>query len=278
MRQKLLQSLLCITALFTGWAVQTTHAQKKEVTFKAKLEPAHGRYFRGAPAVGSPLSAIHVNVGDRVSKGQKLLSLVEAASDEEKYRHAHDAAIAAAESLKIQTENMGRIVKRSTDLARVHANAKEEHERAELTLKRLHADLRGAEARILQSSEEWRVAKVMRGYYAITAPFDGVVISLSARLGSVESYPDSKTTWIEVIDPSVLEVRCHVADEIADQLKTGKSVSVLHGDSRWQAKIVDIGIAADVESGKIPVRIEVPQKKEGRQLRCWTSVIVDLNP
>src|SRR5262249_14383573 len=82
------------------------------------------------------------------------------------------------------------------------------------------------------------------------------------------------TVWGEILDPTVLDVRCNLTPQDADTLRVGQLVEVQPSTrgSPIIGKVVYIGLAADPKSGRVPVlaRLDNPDSR----LRCYVDVKV----
>jgi multidrug resistance efflux pump len=107
----------------------------------------------------------------------------------------------------------------------------------------------------------------------VTALVDGVVSWLDVHPGMV-SRPGA-TTWGEILDLSIIDVRCELTPDQADRVAIGQSAEVRRpgrNDVLGVAKVVFVGIAADKSSGLVSVTVRLPNPKG--LLRCEAPVQV----
>ncbi|HMF13395.1 MAG TPA: efflux RND transporter periplasmic adaptor subunit, partial [Gemmataceae bacterium] len=126
------------------------------------------------------------------------------------------------------------------------------------------------------AAENIKGAEAELEHYTVVSQIDGVVASLDVCPGTV-SRPGT-SVWGEVLDLSVIDVRCDVTPEVADTLRTGQAAEVrLNGRSTggMSGKIASVAIAADPKTGRVPVlvRLDNPEMR----LRCYVDVKVRFN-
>jgi HlyD family secretion protein len=163
---------------------------------------------------------------------------------------------------------------------------------ARASLLKLEADERAAAARLQQLLKKpWKLevaemeAKVAAAqaaleasqaeleHYTVTAPIDGVITWLEAAPGTV-SRPGT-SVWGEILDLSEIDVQCDLTPRQAGRVRLSDRAVVRQGEdpeARWEGRVVFVGIAADPQSGRVPVRVRLANPK-GR-LRCYTEVTV----
>jgi multidrug resistance efflux pump len=281
-----------------------------------KTQPAPGRIAKIQPAVLHPVVEVVVKLGDKVKKDQPLVKIDDdepqadvrskkAAYEElkaslarlkEEPRHEEqNEAKANLESLKIVTAESQQILDRLEPLFNRGAVAEQRYHEARHQLSKCRADCDAAsarlarllkrpferevaelEARVKAAAENVKGAEAELEHYTVVSQIDGVVSSLDVHLGMV-SRPGT-TDWGEILDLTVIDVKCEVSPETADALRTGQAAEVrTNGRSAGglTGKIAVVGIAADPKTGRIPVLVRL-DNPEGR-LRCYVDVKVRFN-
>jgi multidrug resistance efflux pump len=130
----------------------------------------------------------------------------------------------------------------------------------------MQAKVEGAKAALESAQAELE-------HYTIPAPIDGVVTRLDVNLGTV-SRPGT-VVYGEVLDVRELDVRCDLSPVQAARVKVGQAAELWQdGDpeSRWSGRVVNVSLAADPRSGRIPVLVRVSNPQE--RLRCYVEVRV----
>jgi len=109
------------------------------------------------------------------------------------------------------------------------------------------------------------------GGHTITARVAGVVARLSACPGAVAR--PGAAVWDEVLDPSELDVRCEVTPRQARSLAPGQSAEVREeGGAPAAGRVVLVGVAADPQTGRVPVVIRFTNP--ANRFRCYVPVSV----
>jgi multidrug resistance efflux pump len=293
---------------------QAGAAEPGTLILTGKTQPAPGKAAKIAPAVLHPVEEVHVTVGDRVKKGQVLVKIDddEPAADVRARKAAvaeleaslarlkaeprqHDieeaeAVVAAylvsskaAKSLLDRLEPAwakGSISEQRYHDARADTDrAQADHRAADARLKRLRKrpyehEVAELTAKLAGAKEALKSAEAELEHYTLTAPIDGVITSLDVVPGTV-SRPGT-TTWGEILDLSVIDVRCEVTPEEADQISVGQAAEVRRGlrSEVLKGQVAHVGIAADRQTGKIPVLVRL--KNPDNRLRCYIDVSVSI--
>ena len=288
-------------------------AETVSALVSGKTQPAPGHVARIAPAVLRPVTDVLVQVGDSVRKGQPLIKLDDdepqadvrakkaalaevraslARLKEEPRREEQNEARAMLANLKIAAEEASQLYDRLEPPYRTGAVAAQRYHEARFQLAKSKADEAAAEARLarlLRRPFEREVAEIEARlaaaeqavksaeaeleHYTLVSQMDGVVGSLDVRPGTV-SRPGT-TLWGEVLDLSVIDVRCDLAPAQADALCVGQGAEVLPDGSpedTLAGKVVVVGIAADPQTGSVPVLVRATNAHN--RLRCYVNVKV----
>jgi multidrug efflux pump subunit AcrA (membrane-fusion protein) len=225
--------------------------------------------------VVAPIQAVHVRAGDRVTRGQTLVTLdarelsanVERAASAraaaiEAARAAESRAAAAEAALRLATATRDRIdvlyARRSATPQELdQAVAAQGSADAQLKAARAEAASAAAAREAARASSE--AAAIARSYAIIVAPFDGIVADRTADPGSLAA-PAAPLLTIEQSGAPRLEVR--LDDSRAGHVAVGQRAEVRLDsvDSmRWlPATIVEAG-RADPVSHSFLVKLELPK-------------------
>jgi multidrug resistance efflux pump len=105
----------------------------------------------------------------------------------------------------------------------------------------------------------------------ITARVAGVVSRLEAIPGLV--IRPGTAIWGEIIDLSVLDVRCPVTPEQARRIKVGQGAEVREdGQVVGSGRVVFVDVAGDEKTGRVRVLVRLDNPEE--RLRCYVPVEV----
>jgi membrane fusion protein, heavy metal efflux system len=237
------------------WEPVAVGTASAAATLPGQLVPNEDRTARlGATGTGRVV-AVRVRPGDRVSRGQVLVTLV-----------SPEAGMAQSDVAKAQAEVSSRRAQA--------AYAKSARERAErlLTLKaiprqdyeRAVADDELARAALLQADAELRRARSTAeqlgagasasGEIAIRSPLAGVVLSRSAMPGTVV---EAGAPLAIVTDPTSLWLSIDAPEKLAALFRVGRplrfTVPAYPGDTLW-ARTDAVGAGLDPGTRTLPVR------------------------
>lgn len=147
--------------------------------------------YQVAAAMSGRITAVEVAEGDRVTEGQELVRLDQAA-------------------LKLQLDQAKHGV---TAAKAALTNAKDDDDSTK-------ADVTAAEARLEQARAAVKLAEVQLGYATITAPRDGTVVSLTTNAGQ-NAAPGR--TLLTLVDPTDLFVRVFVPETEIGSVRIGQA-------------------------------------------------------
>lgn len=287
-------------------------AEGNVLVVAGKTQPAPGKAAKIAPTVLHPVEEVRVKVGDRVKKDQALVKIDQdepaaemrakkaafaeleaslARLKAEPRQHEVEEAEASLETVRVAAKAAKNLVERLEpawmkgsipdqryhDAKADHGKAEADAKAAEARLKRLQnrpfkQEVAEMEARIAGARESLKAAEFEVEHYTVTAPIDGVVTSLDMVLGQV-SRPGT-TVWGEILDLSVIDVRCDVTPAQADQITQGQAAEVTREGRTdvLKGEVAVVGIAADRQTGKVPVLVRL--KNPDNRLRCYIDVKV----
>ena len=198
----------------------------------------------GAQTSGQ-LKSLHVQLGDKVKKGQ-LLAEIDPLISASKVAEATATLAnlqAQWEGKKAQFE-LARLQKaRSDDLTRQGAQATSESEIAQSNYKLAHSALQALEAQIKQARAELETAQANLAYTRIIAPLDGEVISISALEGQTLNATQQTPTILRIAQLDPMTVWALVPEADVSRLTAGQDVyfTILgRGERRWHGRLRQI--------------------------------------
>jgi RND family efflux transporter MFP subunit len=215
--------------------------------------------------VSAPITAVHVERGTVVRKGQLLVSLdaaVETAALEvSRYRSVMEGAVRAAESRLLNATE--KLTRRNELLLQNFVSAQDRDDAA--------AEARAAEAELLQARDNREVARLESrqlaasvARYTLRSPIDGVVVDRLQNPGELTQTGDAASAVLKLAqtDPLRVEVVLPVADY--GKVKAGRVVEVrpeapFTGVYKATVKIVDKVV--DSASGTFRVRLDLPNPR-----------------
>lgn len=196
---------------------------------------------------GIPVVAIHVELGDRVQKGQLLATLEDA--DAQLYVEAAEpkAEVAAAN------------LKRIEELRETGAVSEAEHEAAEFESRTATAVLEQAKLNLSRTR--------------IRAPFGGVVSRRYVRVGDVV---DDETPLFRITALAPLRARLLVPEADIDAFRKGARLRVTAADgTTGTAEVIIVGPTIDPGSGTRGVIVQLSEVGDFRPGASVTAVLID---
>ncbi len=206
-----------------------------------------GALARLAAPAPSRVTAVHVNLGDRVAQGTPLVTLDAPlfSADSAGTAAALTAAQAAWErAVRLEQEGIvpaREVEQRAAELAQARASAATSRRNAELSVLR--------------------------------APITGVVTGLDASLGASV---DPGMTLVEVVDPRSLDVAIALSPDDAARIRPGMPVTIsAPGIGPIKARVVAIGAAVDPASRTVTVRAR-PAAATGLRVDQTVTAVITL--
>jgi RND family efflux transporter MFP subunit len=220
-----------------------------ETTVLAAVVPVDGTVTAREEAalstrVMAQITAIEVEVGDRVREGQVLVRL--GTDDVSASRQRAEATLLVARAAR---DEAARHAARMDTLLAHDAVALVQRDQARLALVQAESQVALAEAAL-------REVDVAERYSLLAAPFDGTVVSRTARVGDLAS-PGVPLLALAAHGPR--EVVLGVPVEVARELVPGSEIVVespVAGSAIARVRAVAVG--ADPRSRTVEVRAELP--------------------
>jgi len=224
--------------------------------------------------VPGTITAVRVKAGDRVSRGQVLLTLESAELDAQVGKAQAGLAVAQGgitESERDVTaaEANARLAaatySRYRDLLAKKSISPQEFDEVEARQRMTQAQLEAsrarrqqAQARLEQAQAEGRATRTVHSYASITAPFTGVVSERKADPGTM-AWPGMPLLTVEEDDQFRLEVE--LAESKAPSVHVGDSarISLDSQAAEFIARVTEIEPASDPLSRTVLVKLALPK-------------------
>jgi len=184
-----------------------------------------------APATGGQIAFLPVKKGDRVKKGDLLLSVW---NDDLKARLVLSEQEAVATQAKeeaacLRSKNAEREAKRLTQVRKKKLVSEEALDKAQTEAKALNAACRAAKSAEMVSQAQVKVSQAALEKTRLVAPFDGIVAEINGELGEfITPSPPGIPTLpaIDLVDDQCLFVTAPIDEVDAPGLKTGMPVCI----------------------------------------------------
>ncbi|MGB7288710.1 MAG: efflux RND transporter periplasmic adaptor subunit [Candidatus Macondimonas sp.] len=210
------------------------------ITAQGKLEPKE--YVDVGAQVSGQLSRLHVEIGDKVTRGQLIAEI-----DPRIYASRVAADQARLNSLTAQlAEQNAQIVyarqvrDRNRQLIEARAVSREALEESESALRVAEARAASLKAQIDEARSTLAGDETNLGYTKIYAPMDGTVASQTAREGQTLNANQTAPVILQIADLNTMTVRAQVAEADVPRVRPGMAVSFTTLGSlerRWQAVV-----------------------------------------
>ena len=291
------------TSAMTGMPMDTaTRVDTSSITFTA-AQIAHGKIQWGPAALGESsasavipgtiipnenrtarLSApaegrvvtVRVQPGDRVGRGQILVSLVgpgagSAQSDVSKAAAQVTAARAQAGYARAARDRAERLLRLKAIPTQDYERAVADDESANASLTQAIAEQR----RAISSAENLGAGTSPTGEMVLRSPLSGVVLSRSAQPGAVVG---AGTQLVSVTDPTSLWLQVNAPEKLASLFRVG---GILHFTvpaypaDKFDARVAAVGAALDADSRTLLVRATVLNGNQKLKPEMLASVWVE---
>jgi len=209
------------------------------VTATGKLQPRD--YVDVGAQVSGQLKYLHVDVGDRVKKGELLAEIdvtlfmpkVDATRAQLRYQNA------SLLDKKAQLELAHIQYERQKNMYEHKATSLEALQNAEISFKSAQAHVAMLEAQIEQTSSSLRAEEANLEFTRIYAPMDGTVVSLSSKQGQTLNANQQAPTILRIADLSVMTVEAEVSEADVMRLKDQMEVyfKTLGREKKWFSKL-----------------------------------------
>jgi len=188
------------------------------------------RSARIASRLSGYVHSLQVDVGDQVHAGELMLTVdnrdIEAQVAQA--RAALDRARAAFADAKFNYTRYSNLYQQKAVSRQEYESVKRSYETSKSGVAAAAAGLKRAEAQ--------------RAYAEVRAPFDGVVTARYVQAGDLAT---PGKPLVEVQAPGTLEVHSQVGNDAYAALRTGGTVNVATGNDHLDAKVLQLGPAAD---------------------------------
>jgi len=201
-----------------------------------------------SPKISGRIEKLHVDEGDRVSKGQPLVEL-----EQERLRIMVRESQASLQEARAQLKNLESTLARSNKLFREGVidsqrfdDVTTERDLAQARLKRAEALLEKAEQDLTDS--------------VITAPFDGLVVEKLMNEGEMATTMPPSNIF-HLVDTSRVKIECDLSEDKRTVIRIGKEafieVDAIPGEV-FTGEITTVNPKVNIRSRTFTIKIEIP--------------------
>ncbi|MGV6989362.1 efflux RND transporter periplasmic adaptor subunit [Testudinibacter sp. P80/BLE/0925] len=233
-------AVVVLTALFGGYQYwQSSHSENK-VTYmtenvnRASLSDSviatgtvrsHNRVEIGAQVSGQLLK-IHVNLGQKVKKGE-LLAEIDAKNQENSLNTALSQLASYQAQLTAAQANLAAVQSAYDRINRLYKQksaTQDSLESARVNLANAHSTIAQLESSIKQAEIAVTTAKTNLGYTKILAPIDGTIISIPVSEGQTVNANQTAPTIMQIADLTKMLIKAEISEGDISKVKTGMKV------------------------------------------------------
>lgn len=195
--------------------------------------------------VSGEISALYVQIGDQLKQGDPVAEID--ASTQQNTRDSAAASLASSKaaltSAQAKLREAQQNFNRQQSLVKKGAAAQETLDAAQATLKAAQSSVEQAKADIRRNQLELDNAGLRLGYTNVTAPMDGVVISVAVEKGQTVNAVQDSPTLATIAQTKTMTVEAEIAEADVGELKPGMNAyfTLLGSDkTRYEGKLKSI--------------------------------------
>ena len=280
-------SILAVVLIAAGgWYWYSSAAQKQEqgtvqpiavaranieevVTSQGKLEAK--QYVDVGTQVSGQLKAIHVDIGDTVTKGQLLAEI-----DPRVYQAQVEAGEAGLNSLRAQLNQQKaeavlaeQNLKRNQNLFAVNAVSQQALQETESQAAVENAQVNSIIAQIQQTESNLKASRTNLSYTKIYAPMAGTVTTLPTKEGQTLNANQTAPVVLQVANLDTMTVRAQVAEADVSRIKENMPAyftTLGNNERRWPGKVRQVLPTPQIVNDVVLYDVLIDVKNEGRKL------------
>ena len=202
----------------------------KKGSFSKKVDATGEIFATELVDVGAQVSGqikkLYVKLGDQVKKGDMIASIDSSTQQNNIDNKEAQLAIykAQLESAKVALNIAKTQFDRENALFAKNATSKQEFESAKNTFSSNSAKIKELEAQIKQTNIELSTAKINLGYTKITAPRDGIIVSVQVEEGQTVNANQTTPTIVKIADLAYVKMKMQIAEGDITKIKVGTPV------------------------------------------------------
>jgi macrolide-specific efflux system membrane fusion protein len=239
------------------------------VTAQGKLEAK--QYVDVGTQVSGQLKAIHVDIGDTVTKGQLLAEI-----DPRVYQAQVEAGEAHLNSLRAQLNQQKAAAVlaeqnliSNLNLISVNAVSQQALQLSESLASVARAQVESIAAQIQETESNLKASRTNLSYSKIYAPMAGTVTTLPTKEGQTLNANQTAPIVLQVANLDVMTVRAQVAEADVSSLKENMPAyftTLGNSDHRWTGKVRQVLPTPQIVNDVVLYDVLIDAKNEGRQL------------
>jgi macrolide-specific efflux system membrane fusion protein len=239
------------------------------VTSQGKLEAK--QYVDVGTQVSGQLKAIHVDIGDTVTKGQLLAEI-----DPRVYQAQVEAGEAGLNSLRAQLNQQKaeavlaeQNLKRNQNLIALNAVSQQALQETESQAAVEKAQVNSIIAQMQQTESNLKASRTNLGYTKIYAPMAGTVTTLPTKEGQTLNANQTAPTVLQIANLDTMTVRAQVAEADVSRIKANMPAyftTLGNSERRWPGTVRQVLPTPQIVNDVVLYDVLIDVKNEGRQL------------
>ncbi len=239
------------------------------VTSQGKLEAK--QYVDVGTQVSGQLKAIHVDIGDTVTKGQLLAEI-----DPRVYQAQVEAGEAKLNSLRAQLNQQKaeavlaeQNLKRNQNLIAANAVSQQALQETESQFAVAKAQVDSIAAQMQETESNLKASRANLSYTKIYAPMAGTVTTLPTKEGQTLNANQTAPTVLQIASLDVMTVRAQVAEADVNRIKANMPVyftTLGNSERRWPGTVRQVLPTPQIVNDVVLYDVLIDVKNEGRQL------------
>ncbi len=239
------------------------------VTSQGKLEAK--QYVDVGTQVSGQLRAIHVDIGDTVTKGQLLAEI-----DPRVYQAQVEAGEARLNSLRAQLNQQKaeavlaeQNLKRNQNLIAVDAVSQQALQETESQAAVAKAQVDSIAAQIQETESNLKASRTNLGYTKIFAPMAGTVTTLPTKEGQTLNANQTAPVVLQVANLELMTVRAQVAEADVSRLKENMPAyftTLGNNERRWPGKVRQVLPTPQIVNDVVLYDVLIDVKNEDHKL------------
>jgi cobalt-zinc-cadmium efflux system membrane fusion protein len=218
-----------------------------------QLAPNEDRSARLAAPARARVSAVHVRIGDRVHRGEALVTLQSEQASAARADYAK--AVAGLKAHETEVRYARAALGRAERLLELKAVSRQDVERARVEHDEAESGRLQAEAEVERALDTLTHLGVneQTGEMLVRTPIAGIVLSREAVPGSVV---DAGASLVTVTDPATLRLDIAATERVAPLLRRGAPVQFTVAEllpQTFRATIENVGASLDPATRTVPV-------------------------
>ncbi|QBH97948.1 efflux RND transporter periplasmic adaptor subunit [Limnobaculum zhutongyuii] len=176
--------------------------------------------------VSGQIKALHVELGDKVTKGQALAEIDDLPQNNDLHNaEAGLKSVQAQRQAKLATlKNNQLAFNRQSQILAKGVGAQADYDAAKAQLDATKAEIESLDAQIIQAQIAMDTAKLNLGYTKISSPIDGVVVAIPVEEGQTVNAVQSAPTILKVAQLDTMTIEAQISEADVPKVKTGMPV------------------------------------------------------